>query len=294
MTNRANAPPTVVSMKVTLLGTGSPIPDASRAGPSTLVQASGQHIVVDCGRGCVMRMTAAGIFPPFLSAVLLTHLHSDHISDLNDIVTSRWIMSPQPIVTRIYGPVGTQKVVAGLRTMLELDAQYRNDHHADLRSGPGMQIEVHEVSPGDEFSVGEVRVKVGRTDHQPVQPTIGYRFEAEGKVAALAGDTVPCAELDALCDGADIYVQTVLRPDLVEMMKQMLPAQAPRLHDILDYHSSVEDAGQTAARARVKTLMLTHYVPAMQPGQESEWIAQAARHFTGRVIAGPDLTSAEA
>ena len=102
MTNRANAPPTVVSMKVTLLGTGSPIPDASRAGPSTLVQASGRHIVVDCGRGCVMRMTAAGDFPPFLSAVLLTHLHSDHISDLNDIVTSRWIMSPQPIVTRIF------------------------------------------------------------------------------------------------------------------------------------------------------------------------------------------------
>jgi ribonuclease Z len=294
MTNHASAPPTVVGMKVTLLGTGSPIPDASRAGPSTLVQAAGQHIVVDCGRGCVMRMTAAGIFPPFLSAVLLTHLHSDHISDLNDIVTSRWIMSPQPIVTRIYGPIGTQKVVAGLRAMLELDAQYRNDHHADLRSGPGMQIEVHEVGPGDEFSVGDVRLKVGRTDHRPVQPTIGYRFEAEGKVAALAGDTVPCAELDALCDGADIYVQTVLRPDLVEMMKQMLPAQAPRLHDILDYHSSVEDAGKTAARARVKTLMLTHYVPAIQPGQETEWIAQAARHFTGRVVAGPDLTSAEA
>ncbi len=166
MTNRANAPPTVVMMKVTLLGTGSPIPDPNRAGPSTLVQAAGQQIVVDCGRGCVMRLAAAGVFPPFLSAVLLTHLHSDHISDLNDIVTSRWIMSPQPIVTRIYGPVGTQKVVTGLRTMLELDAQYRNDHHADLRSGPGMQIEVHEVSPGDEFSVGEVRVKVGRTDHR--------------------------------------------------------------------------------------------------------------------------------
>ena len=281
-------------MKVTLLGTGSPLPSATCAGPSSLVQAGGLNLLVDTGRGVIMRLIGAMVPPPLVSAVLLTHLHSDHISDLNDIVTSRWIMSPQPIVTRIYGPVGTQKVVAGLRTMLELDAQYRNDHHADLRSGPGMQIEVREVSPGDEFSVGDVRVKVGRTDHRPVKPTIGYRFEAEGKVAALAGDTVPCAELDALCDGADIYVQTVLRPDLVEMMKQMLPAQAPRLHDILDYHSSVEDAGQTAARARVKTLMLTHYVPAMQPGQESEWIAQAARHFTGRVIAGPDLTSAEA
>jgi ribonuclease Z len=77
-------------------------------------------------------------------------------------------------------------------------------------------------------------------------------------------------------------------------MKQMLPAQAPRLHDILDYHSSVEDAGRTAARCKVKTLVLTHYVPAMQPGQEAEWIAQAAAHFTGNIVAGPDLTSVEA
>ena len=281
-------------MKVTLLGTGSPIPDPNRAGPSTLVQAAGQHIVVDCGRGCVMRMTAAGVFPPFVSAILLTHLHSDHISDLNDIVTSRWIMSPNPIVTNIFGPVGTKQIVEGLRTMLSLDEQYRLDHHADLRSGPGMQIEVTEVSPGDSFSIGDVKVVVGRTDHRPVSPTVGYRFEAEGKVAALAGDTVPCAELDALCASADVYVQTVLRPDLVDAMRKMLPAQAPRLGDILDYHSSVEDAGQTAARAGVKTLVLTHYVPAMQLGQEADWIAQAAKHFSGKIVAGPDLTSVEA
>ncbi|MEY3575928.1 MAG: hypothetical protein RLZZ88_1071, partial [Actinomycetota bacterium] len=102
------------------------------------------------------------------------------------------------------------------------------------------------------------------------------------------------AELDALCADADVYVQTVLRPDLVSEMKQMLPAQAPRLNDILDYHSSVEDAGQTAARARVKTLVLTHYVPAMQVGQEADWIAQAAKHFSGTIVAGPDLTSVEA
>ena len=280
-------------MKVTLLGTGSPIPDPNRAGPSTLVQAAGQHIVVDCGRGCVMRMTAAGVFPPFVSAILLTHLHSDHISDLNDIVTSRWVMSPNPIVTKIYGPVGTKQIIDGLRTMLSLDEQYRLAHHADLRSGPGMQIEVTEVSPGDTFSVGEVVVKVGRTDHRPVSPTVGYRFEAEGKVATLAGDTVPCPELDALCANADVYVQTVLRPDLIDAMKKMLPAQAPRLHDILDYHSTVEDAGQTAERAKVKTLMLTHYVPAMQPGQEADWISQAAKHFSGRIVAGPDLTNVE-
>ncbi len=282
-------------MKVTLIGTGSPIPDPNRAGPSTLVQAAGQNIVVDCGRGCVLRLTAAGVMPPFVSAILLTHLHSDHISDLNDLVTSRWIMGPvQGSPTIIIGPVGTKRVVNGLREMLALDEQYRLDHHADLRSGPGMQLDVREVSPGDTFSIGDVRVIVGKTDHRPVAPTVGYRFEAEGKVATLAGDTVPCAELDALCTNADIYVQTVLRPDLVEVMKQFVPAQAPRLHDILDYHSSVQDAGQTAARANVKTLVLTHYVPAMQPGQEADWIAQAAEHFSGRIVVGPDLTAVEA
>jgi ribonuclease Z len=282
-------------MKITLIGTGSPIPDPNRAGPSTLVQAAGQNIVVDCGRGCVLRLTAAGVMPPFVSAILLTHLHSDHISDLNDLVTSRWIMGPvQGSPTIIIGPVGTKRVVNGLREMLALDEQYRLDHHADLRSGPGMQLDVREVSPGDTFSIGDVRVIVGKTDHRPVAPTVGYRFEAEGKVATLAGDTVPCAELDALCTNADIYVQTVLRPDLVEVMKQFVPAQAPRLHDILDYHSSVQDAGQTAARANVKTLVLTHYVPAMQPGQEADWIAQAAEHFSGRIVVGPDLTAVEA
>ena len=281
-------------MKVTLTGTGSPIPDPNRAGPSTLVQCAGQNILIDCGRGVAMRLAAAGVPVPFLSAILVTHLHSDHITDLNDIVTTRWILTPEATPTVIYGPPGTQKVVDGMMAMLTPDQKYRHDHHADLRSGPGLQVVVHEVAPGDEFKIGDARVIVGRTDHRPVTPTIGFRIEAEGKSVVLAGDTVPCSELDDLCRGADIYVQTVLRPDLVELVKQFVPALASRSNDILNYHSSVEDAAKTAARASVKTLMLTHYVPAMQNGQEADWLALATPHFTGTIVLGPDLTSAEA
>ncbi|MEY3479200.1 MAG: hypothetical protein RL415_1463 [Actinomycetota bacterium] len=281
-------------MKVTLTGTGSPIPDPHRAGPSTLVQCVGQNILIDCGRGVAMRLAAAGVPVPFLSAILVTHLHSDHITDLNDIVTTRWILTPEATPTIIYGPVGMKKVVDGMMAMLTPDQKYRHDHHADLRNGPGMQVVVHEVSPGDEFKIGDARVIVGRTDHRPVTPTIGFRIEAEGKSVVLAGDTVPCNELDDLCRGADIYVQTVLRPDLVELVKQFVPALASRTNDILDYHSSVEDAAKTAARAGVKTLMLTHYVPAMQAGQEADWLALATPHFAGKIVLGPDLTAAEA
>src|SRR5271165_3124579 len=68
-------------IEVTLLGTGSPIPDPQRAGPSTRVRAGGQTFLVDCGRGVLQRAIAVGAGANSLTALLLTHLHSDHIAD---------------------------------------------------------------------------------------------------------------------------------------------------------------------------------------------------------------------
>ncbi len=96
---------------------------------------------------------------------------------------------------------------------------------------------------------------------------------------------MPCPGLDAICQDADVYVQTVIREDLVRRVP------SPRFQDILDYHSTVEQAGETAARCGVKTLMLTHYVPPLQPGQEEEWRALAASRFAGEIVLGDDLTS---
>ena len=279
-------------MKVTLLGTGSPLPSATCAGPSTLVQAADQHILVDAGRGVVMRLMGAMCPPPFVTAVLLTHLHSDHICDLNDVVTTRWIASPAATPLRVFGPRGTQLMVDGLLAMLALDESYRLDHHADLRASGGMKVEVTEVEPGASFALGDVQVSVHATDHRPVAPTVGYRIDHAGTVAALAGDTVPCAGLDEMTKDADIYVQTVLREDLVRQFAPLVPT-GERFLDILDYHSTVEQAAQTAARNGVGTLVLTHFVPAVQPGQEEEWRAMAAQHFSGEIVVGPDLTAVE-
>jgi ribonuclease Z len=275
-----------VAIELTLLGTGSPIPNAETAGPSTLVRAGGATVLVDCGRGVVMRLAAAGVMPSGLSAVLLTHLHSDHISDLNDIITSHWVMNPMPAELPVYGPPGTARVVEAILEMLGPDQQYRLDHHDDLDHPPG--VTVTEIGPGDSFAVGAATVTVHETDHRPVHPTVGYRIEHAGAVAALAGDTVPCAGLDECCHDADLYVQTVIRRDLVELVP------SPRLQDILDYHSTVEQAAQTAARNGVRTLVLTHYVPPLQPGQEEQWRSLAAEHFSGEIVVGPDMTSVSA
>lgn len=279
-------------MKITLLGTGSPLPSATCAGPATLVQAAGQNILVDAGRGVIMRLVGAACPPAFVSAVFLTHLHSDHICDLNDVITTRWISTPAATPLPIYGPVGTKKMVDGILAMLSQDETYRLDHHADLRAAGGMKVDVHEIEAGASFSIGDVAISVHATDHRPVGPTIGFRIENEGTIAAIAGDTIPCDGLYTMCADADFYVQTVLREDLVRLFAPLVPI-GERFLDILDYHSTVQQAAQTATKCGVKTLVLTHFVPAIQPGQEDEWRAMAAEHFSGEVIVGPDLTSVE-
>lgn len=269
-------------MDIVLLGTGSPIPDPQRAGPATLVQAGGDNILFDCGRGALMRLAAAGVMPPAISAVVLTHMHSDHITDLNDVITTHWVMNPRPAELKIFGPVGTTKLVEATLAMLAPDIGYRLEHHADLNYRP--QVNVMDLSPGDQWTIGVCALECHATEHSPVRPTLGYRVTHGKAVAAIAGDTVPCAGLDAICAGAGAYVQTVIREDLVRM------APSRRLQDILDYHSTVGQAAETAQKAGVRTLVMTHYVPPLLAGQEDVWRGMATEHFSGEIVLGDDLT----
>src|SRR5690606_23098363 len=159
--------------------------------------------------------------------------------------------NPLPVI----GPPGASRVIERTLTMLDDDIGYRLAHHADLTEPP--RCEVEEIGDGVAYDEAGVRIVAAPTDHRPVVPTVGYRVEHDGRAVVIAGDTVPCDGLDQLCEGADAYVQTVIRPDLVEK----IPSE--RLQDIVDYHSSVTDAARTAKRAGVRTLVLTHMVPAV-------------------------------
>jgi len=268
-------------IEIILTGTGSPMVDPNRAGPSTLVKAGEAIFLADCGRGVLMRAAAVGVGAANLTAVLLTHLHSDHITDLSDVITTRWITSLTPAPLPIIGPPGTRAVVEATLAALAPDISYRIGHHADITAPP--EVMVTEYTAGQVFHDGGVRIIAAATDHRPVEPTIAFRIEYDGASVVLAGDSVPCGSLDALASGADALVHTAIRKDLVEQV----PVQ--RLTDILDYHSSVEQAAATAARAGVQTLVLTHYVPALTAGTEDQWRALAAGEFSGRVELGDDL-----
>ena len=275
----------MTAIEVVLLGTGSPLPDPHRAGPATLVRAGGRAFVVDCGRGVLMRAAAAGIGAGQIDALLVTHLHSDHLTDLNDIITTRWVTSFAPSPLRIFGPPGIAEVVSATLAVMERDVRYRLDHHEDLTWEP--PVEVTEVADGLVLDEGGVRITTAPTDHRPVQPTIAFRVDHDGRSVVLAGDTVPCDTLDQLAEGAGALVHTVIRRELLDA------AGVQRLRDVCDYHSSVEDAARTAARAGVGTLVLTHYVPAIVPGDEETWRALAAAHFGGTIALGDDLLTVE-
>jgi ribonuclease Z len=274
-------------IEITLLGTGSPIPDPNRAGPATLVRAGGQVFLVDCGRGVLQRAAAIGVGASGLSALLLTHLHSDHIGDLGDLLITRWIttFAPDPAPLPIIGPPGTAETVEATLRAFGHDIGYRIAHHADLNEPPA--VEVHEYTEGPVWDRDGVTIRVAPTDHRPVAPTIGFRIDSGSASVVLAGDTVPCAGLDELASGADALVHTVIRKDIVGNIPQQ------RLQDICDYHSSVEEAAATAARAGVGALVMTHYVPALVPGQEEQWRALAAGEFGGRIELGDDLHRVE-
>lgn len=274
-------------LTVTLLGTGGPIPDPNRAGPATLVSTGVDHYLVDAGRGVLMRLAAAGLGAGQLTAVLLTHLHSDHFTDLGDVITSRWIMTFQPTPLVIAGPPGTRRVVDHLLASLGPDIEYRMAHHGDLDHRP--TVEVLEVTDGEVAVPGSDSVQVccAPTDHRPVEPSVGFRFNCGGAGVVVAGDTVPCDGLDRLCVGANALVHTVIRKDVIANIP------LPRMQDTLDYHSSPEQAAQTAHRAGMDTLVLTHYVPAFPPGGGSDWRALASAHFGGTIEVGDDLHRVE-
>ena len=249
-----------MTIDVVLLGTGNPLPDRDRAGAATLVRAGGTDAARRRGRAA----SACGWRPP--ARAVHARRRAAHPSAQRPHLRSQrrrhHAVGDEPgrrSRCAIFGPPRTSEVVDGMRAMLQPDVEYRLAHHADLTWEP--QLDVVEVDARRRVRRGRrARRRGARPITGPVEPTVGYRIEHDGKAVVLAGDTVPCAGLDELCRGADVYVQTVLRDDLV----RMVPMQ--RFVDTIDYHSTVVQAAQTAARGGVGTLVLTHQVPTPAPG----------------------------
>lgn len=288
-------------LHVGLCGSGSPLPDPTRAGPCVAVVAGKQLFVVDSGPGSTRRLQLMGLPPARVDAVFLTHFHSDHIGDLGELMLQRWAGASATAPLPVYGPTGVDQVVSGFEAAYALDRGYRIAHHgvkvmpptgwggaprafAISKTGPNVVV----------LSTPDLTVTAFPVNHDPVEPAVGYLFVYKGRRVVVSGDTAPCARLVEAAKGADVLVHEGLAPNLVALQREAaLKAgkinTAQIMHDILSYHTTPDQAAAEAQTAGVRYLLFDHIIPALPTtALNGPFLDRAPQLFHGPIRVGQD------
>lgn len=280
--------------KVVLLGTGGPRPDPRRNATTTLIRFGEENILFDAGRGVVLQAVKAGVPLDTLGPVFITHHHYDHIGDLYDVMLATW-MHGRKGPLHIYGPPDTLRISDAMLTQVfDKDWQWRS--MGEPTFGGWKPVIAEDVSTGLVLDTGRWRVTADLVEHGnglgfPEAflrrwTCYGYRFEAQGKVVAISGDTVDCAGLRRIAQGADVLVQCCY----------MATAEIKNEHfrRVAQYTLAAGDSvGKVAAAAGVKTLVLTHHLPRKDESVLQLLAEEVARDFSGKIVVGEDLTEIE-
>jgi ribonuclease Z len=280
-------------------GTGSPMPDPDRAGPCLAIIAGQRLIIVDAGEGAARNLSLMGLPAARIDRVLMTHFHSDHIDGLGALGLQRWVQAnaTQPLI--LQGPVGVGEIASGLNAAYRQDSIYRTAHHGAAiapPSGFGYSPRAFALPPGGGVILNEGGLKITaiQVDHSPVEPALGYRFDYRGRCITVSGDTAQSAPLAVLAKGCDLLVHEALQPRLTRMLgtaatRAGSPGLAKIMADIEDYHTPPELAAETAEKANVKALALTHIVPPLRlPGLDVAFLGDSKQRFSGELWIAAD------
>jgi ribonuclease Z len=256
------------SLSAVVCGSRSPIPSPGRAQTCILVNAGGNYYVVDIGDGSAANLNNWRIDPNKIRATLLTHLHSDHISDLADLHLMTWVNSAHKKPLDVFGPEGVQLVTQGFEDAYQLDYQYRHDHHGDEIAPIDIAgFNPHPIDLSNPVIINKNGLKVTafRVPHDPVEPALGYRFDYKGRSIVISGDTSYSENLIKNAKDADVLFHEAQANHLLDIMKEAIPGNKGLLKildDIVTYHSTPIEAAQAANLANVDHLMFYHLTPA--------------------------------
>ena len=279
-------------MTVTLLGTGSPIPDPERYGPATLVQVAGQSLLFDAGRGVTTRLYQMKIPLREVTPVFVTHYHSDHINGLPDLWLSGWLGAPWAKRTapmRVIGPKGLVELTDNLAKAYAADIRIRMaDEHYPL-AGVTFAPEEFERD-GVVYEKDGVKVTAFEVDHgDAIKPAYGYRVDYNGHSVLISGDTRMTESVIKYGSGVDLLIHEVCAAR-AEITDEQAKA-------VMAHHTMPKEAGIIFARARPKMAAFTHIVLISRPNVPApdiaEVISQTRQTYDGPLVAGIDLMSFE-
>ena len=253
------------TLKVVVCGSRSPLPSPGRAEACILVEAGDDIYIFDLGNGSMDNLTQYQVPWPNVKAVLITHMHSDHIADLPDAHLQSWIQGrDSPLM--VYGPEGINLVTKGFELAYSADYQYRNEHHGDdmlpmsIAGFNTIQIIDNQLIPNDTPGLEILPFVV---DHYPVNSAFGFKISYKGRTVVISGDTIHDGSVQKYSKDVDLLVHSAISIDIVERMRGVapIPQLDKILFDIQDYHTTIEEAGEIARDANVKHLLIYHSIP---------------------------------
>ena len=276
--------------RLVLLGTkgGPRVGEAGRSNPSTLIMINDVPYLIDCGYGTSKQLIAAGVALNRVRYVFITHHHSDHNLDFGPLLYNAWITG-QPTRVDAYGPPGMNELARDFFKYMKFDIDTRIEDEG--RADPHGLITAHEVSEaGVVMTNDDVKVSACLVRHPPIKHAYAYRFDAKDRSIVISGDTAYAPELAEFAKDADVLVHEVMYLPGIEALLKRLP-NAKRLREhLMAAHTLPEDVGKIAAQAKVKTLVLSHFVPGDDASiTDAQWSAGVRKHFKGRVVVGRDL-----
>jgi ribonuclease Z len=290
-------------LHLAICGAGSPMPDTARSGPCLGVIAGDRLFIVDAGSHGVRTLQRMGLPAGRIEALLLTHFHSDHIDGLGEMAMVRWTTGGHTQPLPVYGPPGVEQVVNGFNEAYAPDAGYRTAHHGSEvapPTGSGSIARSFELpQAGSELVIIDdagLKVSAFVVDHAPVSPAVGYRFDYAGRSLVISGDTKPSDEVLRMADSVDLLAHEALAANLVGILNRSaqnagLRNLAQITQDILDYHTTPEEAADIAQRAGARHLLLYHIVPPLPlPGLAHAFVDGVRDVYSGPVTLSRDGT----
>jgi len=270
MINAPNNLPQEDALSAAVCGSRSPIPSPGRAETCVMVRAGENIYIVDIGDGSASNLRSWGI--PFnkIKSVLLTHLHSDHISDLADLQLATWINENREAKLDVYGPDGVNLVTEGFETAYELDYFFRNTHHGEQIAPldvAGLSPHIVDLDQPKIIDEDGLVVTAFKVVHDPVEPALGYRFDYKGRSLVISGDTSYSKNLIENSRDADVLFHEAQANHMINIIRDFnlqrgADLNAKLMEDIITYHTTPIEAAEIANLANVKHLIFYHLTPA--------------------------------
>ncbi|CAF1318888.1 unnamed protein product [Didymodactylos carnosus] len=286
--------------RLILLGTGGgPVINANRSASSQVIIINNTLYVIDSGDGVARQMKLANLKLASIRHIFITHHHSDHNADYGNLLLFMWTTGLNHQVNT-YGPRPLRKMTKMFLKLSECDIKVRIKGEGRLPLKD--MIKAHDIQRYNGRSRGgisrhimedeNVRVTAALVNHPPFKTAFAYRFDSrlDNRSIVISGDTAPSDNLISLAQNADILVHEVMHLPSIEKLIAIRSGVSRIKQQLLASHTTCQQVGRIATLANVKTLVLSHLIPAEYPFlTDEQWLEAVRPYFAGKIIVGHDL-----